>query len=138
MQKLLTTLFTVLTIITLIKPALAGETIQLQLGQDYIITTEKKVGSSFVKDEKILTLAPFFTIFNEKNVLILHPKTLGKTEFRIFCEEKEYIFDTEVKSKIENEQFPIKKDIFEIHLLDIPPSLNDLKNYDKTNPSGGK
>lgn len=117
----------------------ANEKLEIQVGNDYLITTDKIVTSSFVADNSIATLTPFFTIFNEKNVLLLHPQKVGKTSFTIFSDKSDTIFDLTVKSnkpaekpvdkpanKPESDFQETTKGDFEIMLFDAPPNLNEV------------
>lgn len=100
----------------------AAEDFQVQLGQDYLIETDKNVSYSLVADPSILTLSPFFTIFNEKNVLLLHPQKVGKTNFTVFLDGPDLTFNVVVKSTPVNFK-TISKSDYEIMLLDAPPNI---------------
>lgn len=105
----------------------AADEIEISLGTDYIISADKIVSTTFVADESIVTLTPFFTIFNEKNVLLLHPQKVGKTSFTIFIGNDDNIFNVTVtpkKAQVENKIIQIGD--FEIMLLDAPPVIKEL------------
>lgn len=107
---------------------LAKEELEIQLGNDYLITTDKAVISVFSADPSIINLSPFFTIFNEKNVYLLHPQKIGQTEITVFCKDGDYIFDLTIKP--EKPAIKIKTlqtEGFEIMLLDTPPDFGKFK-----------
>jgi len=106
---------------------LADENIEIQLGNDYLITTEESIKSNFVANPDIITLNPFFTIFNEKNVLLLHPQKIGKSTFSIFLKNSDVVFNVVVKpAKTKPDTKSIYLDDFEIIPLDAPPNLQKL------------
>lgn len=103
---------------------IAAEEIQIELGNDYLITSDKNVKTTLIANPKIITLSPFFTIFNEKNVLLLHPERVGKTSFTIFLDKSKVIFNLTVKPKSQKPNSnTITKGCFEIMLLDAPPEI---------------
>lgn len=104
----------------------SSEFLTVHLGQDYLITTEKTVGIASVAHPEILSLAPFFTIFNEKNVILLHPRKVGRTSFTIFSGNKGTTFDVTVKPKAAVPFANLIKGDFEIMLLDEPPVIEEL------------
>jgi len=105
----------------------ANEHIEIQLGNDYLITTDENVKSSFVSNPDVVTLNPFFTIFNEKNVLLLHPLKVGKGCFTIFLEKSDVAFDVVVKpSKTNPDIKSLDVNVFEIMPLDAPPNVEEL------------
>lgn len=108
--------------------SLAVDDIEIQLGSDYLIATDKNVTTTFVTDPSIIILEPFFTIFNEKNVLLLHPQKVGKTQFTIFVGNDDNIFNVRVISKkTPPDNIVIRKGAFEIMLLDEPPTLEQFE-----------
>jgi len=105
----------------------ANENLEIQLGTDYLITTDENVRTTFVADPDIITLSPFFTIFNEKNVLLLHPEKVGKASFTIFLDNTGVLFDVTVKqNKTQPDARSLNKDVFEIMPLDAPPNVEQL------------
>lgn len=105
----------------------ANDTINVKLGNDYLILTEKIVQTYNVSDPDIATLSPFFTLFNEKNSLLLHPQKTGKTDVTIFFNDNSANFSINIsdkKSAIDDK--PIRMGDFEIMLLDTPPMLQDF------------
>lgn len=106
----------------------AAEALELQMGNDYLITSDKNMSTTLVANPDILTLSPFFTIFNEKNVLLLHPQKIGKTSFTIFIGKNDTSFNVKIipqKSTPDNRT--IEMGDFEIMLLDTPPAFNQFK-----------
>ena len=102
------------------------EFLTVHLGQDYLMTTTKTVTISSVSNPQILSLNPFFTIFNEKNVLLLHPQKVGKTLMTIFLDNGSTTFEVTVKPKSEMPFANLIKGDFEILLLDEPPVIDEL------------
>lgn len=110
---------------------LANEDLEVKLGNDYLIATDKTIKTTIVTDEKIITLEPFFTIFNEKNVILLHPQKVGKTTFTIFLDTSDVTFNITVRPSTSTlNTRTIHKNIFEIMLLDSPPDLEGEPDLD--------
>lgn len=111
---------------------IASEELEVQLGKDYLLTTDKLVISAFVSDPATVTLSPFFTIFNEKNVYMIHPQKVGKTNFTVFCKDGDFPFNISVKpEKPELKLKEMSNKDFEVLMLDIPPGFGKF-NLDKT------
>jgi len=105
----------------------AAENLELQMGNDYLITSDKNMSTTIVANPGLLTISPFFTIFNEKNVLLLHPQKIGKTSFSIFICKDDTVFNvTVVPQKSTPDNRTIQKGDFEIMTLDTPPSFNQV------------
>lgn len=102
-----------------------AESFDVNLGQDYLMTTEKTIQTTKVDNPDILTLSPFFTIFNEKNVLLLHPQKIGKTNITIFVDSKSVTFEAIVKQQGAASNF--HSGDFDVILLDEPPLLQKIK-----------
>lgn len=102
----------------------AAENLEIPVGNDYLITSDAKIIKSTVEDSKILTLSSFFTIYDEKNVLLLHPLKAGKTRFTIALKDKTINFNVTVRAnKKATDGETIKKNNFEIMQLDSPPKF---------------
>jgi len=119
-------LFLIATFFLVGNASFSAEVLTINLGQDYILATEKMVTVASVANPSILTLAPFFTIFNEKNVLLLHPQKVGKTVFTVFWNNGSTTFDATVKPKSDAPFTNLIKGDFEIMLLDEPPVIEEL------------
>lgn len=105
-----------------------AETLTLNLGSDYLIATDNPIKANSVENPSILTINPFFTIFNEKNIMLLHPEKLGKTLLTFFLDNGDISFNVTVKAKNTPCVFkPIKKNGFEVTLLDQPPELDNFE-----------
>lgn len=92
--------------------------------------SEKLVKNTLVSEPQILTLSPFFTIFNEKNVILLHPLKIGSSDITIFSEKEYYNFKVQVKPKGSGISSQIiKNKDFEVVPLDSLP-LNDKFDID--------
>lgn len=125
----------------------SAETVNLEFGNDYLVTTEKTIKANEVSNPGILTLSPFFTIYNEKNVLLLHPLKVGKTNITFFVENTKVSYEIVIKQKNATKNADtIKKGDFEFVLLDAPPVIEgaeeDLDKYLELDPPptnyGGK
>lgn len=132
-MKILSKIFIFIFIILLSSSfCIANEELEVQIGKDYLLTTDKLVISAFVSNPSIINLCPFFTIFNEKNVYMIHPQKVGKTSFTVFCKDGDFIFNISVKpEKPELKLKEISNKDFEILMLDIPPDFGKF-NIDKT------
>lgn len=105
----------------------ANGVINIKLGNDYLIMTEKVVQTFNVSNPDIATLSPFFTLFNEKNSLLLHPQKAGETDATIFLNDGSANFSINVSDKKSTlDDKPIRMGDFEIMLLDAPPSIQDF------------
>lgn len=114
----------------------ASEQIEFQMGNDYLITTDENITTTLVANPNIVTLNPFFTIFNEKNVVLVHPKKVGKTTFTIFIGKNENVFNvTVISKKAAPDDRVIEKGCFEIMMLDSPPTFQQLE-INEANKSG--
>jgi len=117
----------------ILSPAICfgAEALNINLGNAYLITTEYPTNASVVANPAILTINPFFTIFNEKNILLIHPEKVGKTLLTLFQTDKNIILDISVTAKESSKCFkPLKKDGFEVTLLDEPPVIENYENYE--------
>lgn len=105
----------------------ANDVINVKLGNDYLIMTEKVVQTAGVSNPDIATLSPFFTLFNEKNSLLFHPQKVGKTDVTIFFNDYTAKFGVNVSDKKSAiDEKPIKMGDLEIMLLDAPPPVQDF------------
>lgn len=106
---------------------LAMDSLDVNLGTDYVISTDAAVTATAITNPDLFTVSPFFTIFNEKNILLLHPQKTGTANLILFQESCETTFQIKVKPKSPNTNFTtVKKGAFEFSLLDKPPSLEDM------------
>lgn len=107
---------------------LGAETLNLNMGQDYLIITADTINSNAVGSPKILSLKPFFTIFNEKNMILAHPEKVGKTKLTFFSTTGDTVFDINVKPENSDSTFcPINKNGIEFNLLDQPPTFENIE-----------
>lgn len=128
MKYLIKKLFLIFILFFVPKICFGAETLNINLGSDYLITTQKSIKTSVLINPDIATINPFFTIFNEKNVLLLHPKKVGKTILKIVADNKENSFEINVKSKTASlTDKAIKLGDFEFFIIDAPPVIEDLK-----------
>lgn len=108
---------------------LAAENVTIKMGNDYIITTAKTIKANEVSNPSIITVSPFFTIFNEKNVLLLHPAKVGKTNLTFFLKDGSISFEIIVKPNSKEKTIEsVKKGDFEFNLLDSPPKIEELED----------
>ena len=99
----------------------------INLGNDYLIVTNKPVKANFVNHPDIITVSPFFTIFNEKNILLLHPQKEGQSKLMLVLDDGGREFEVTVKPKSKKPSFiEITKGDFEFILLDAPPNLDEV------------
>lgn len=112
---------------TFVKAASATE-FKAGIGQDYLLLSDDKINLTKVDNPEILTLSPFFTIFNEKNVILLHPIKEGKTNIKLFFETHDIeISISVIKNKIKNNS--LKIDNLEIIELDGPPLIEEIEFF---------
>lgn len=91
--------------------------------EEYIILADEPVKKITVTDNNIVEVAPVFTIMNEKNTIIVSPKKIGKTTFKITQKNTITDFDVEVT---EEKTVLSPKPGFEMILFDIPPEFLEL------------
>lgn len=106
--------------------SLAANIVEINYGNDYILTTDNKIETTVVNNPDILTVSPFFTIFNEKNVLLIHPEKVGKSNLIIFQKGSETVFEINVRPNKTNIPTSITKGSFDFSLLDKPPKMEDF------------
>lgn len=82
--------------------------------KDYIVITSEPVKNLSFQDEHILSGQKLFSIFSEKNQIILKPKNIGKT--KLVINDKEYLIEV---SKEQKEEWNIED--FSCLEIDIPP-----------------
>ena len=119
----------------------ATESLTINLGDDYLIATDKPIKANFVSNPEIITLSPFFTIFNEKNILLLHTQKAGKSNMMIVLPESSTSFEVTVKPPSKKHSFvTMTKGDLEFILLDSPPNLEEIEidAPPKKNESGEK
>jgi len=104
------------------KFCLAAGQISVKLGSDYLIMSDDCVKNTLLSNPEILSLSPFFTIFNEKNTLLLHPMKQGSSDVTILFDKTYDSFKIQVLPK--TSKLPdktVKMDGLEILLLDSMP-----------------
>ncbi len=106
---------------------IAAEQIDIQIGSDYLITSDKSVKNIYVSEPDVLTISPFFTIFNEKNIFLLHPVKQGKSNVMILLDKESTTFEIKVDPKSRQKQQAIKKEYFEFLPLDAPPKPEEFE-----------
>lgn len=100
----------ILTILLTTTPACAFE--------DYMIISNSPVKSVAVQNQEILDAKPVFTIDNKKKVIIITPKSNGKTKINIDLFDKKETLDV----KIDTNKTTIKPHKgFNYFSVDIPP-----------------
>ena len=81
----------------------------MNLGSDYIITTDDPMNANSVGSPNVLSIKPFFTIYNEKNMLFAHPAKVGKTRLTLFLKTGDAVFDICVQQKTNTHFTSVKK-----------------------------
>lgn len=120
---------------------LCAENLDLKMGNDYLLTTDQTVKTIIVVDPTTLTATPFFTVSNDKNVILLQPKKTGKTEVNIIFPDYNSVINANVKdNKSSASAKPFTNKDVEVMVLDNPPGYEKIKPdvSKKTAPKGGK
>ena len=105
-----------------------NEALTINLGDDYLIMTKTSINANAVSNPEIITLTPFFTIFNEKNVFLLHPQKEGKSNLVFFFNNESKTFEITVNTKKSKPTFITNAyGDFEFILLDAPPNLEEIE-----------
>lgn len=93
-------------------------TLAVQAFEDCIISTNGKLTDISIENNNIVDVYPLVTISNDKNTLIVHPLSVGKTRFCVLKNNKNIVmFNIEVK---ENETLIEDVEGFDILTIDIP------------------
>lgn len=126
----------ILGLIFLISPAFGADFVELKIDEDYLITTDKVIKKIEIKNPAMLEIRPFFTIFNEKNLLLLNPKKIGKTFFSFESEGEVFGFEIQINpnKKEFNDFETVTKSGFNFLLLDKPPENLELDEPPKAEP----
>ena len=66
--------------------------------EDYIITSDKPVKAVFSSDDSIVSVAPFFTIDNNKDTIIVKTKKEGNAEITVKRNDKDVVIKVSVES----------------------------------------
>ena len=74
----------------------------------------------------VVSISPFFTIFNEKNVLLLQPLMKGKTNFLVITQKGTTTFSAAVSAGKKVDSFYFKQGEFEVVLMDEPPKVQNF------------
>lgn len=127
-KKLFFIFFALLGLLSGVNSCFAVDSVSLNLGCDYLITTEDKVKANAVEKPEVLSIKPFYSIFNDKNMLLIHPEKIGKTKLTIFLEGGDQIFDVSIKPK-NTPSTPTHYRFKEVEftLLDEPPIIENFE-----------
>lgn len=107
MKKLILLILTA----TICSPALAFD--------DYVIISARPIRYVNVQNDEILTIRPVSTIDNDKKLLIMTPKKVGKTKINVFSGEEVRTIEVNVTEKSTEIQ---PTDGFEYYIIDEPVS----------------
>ncbi len=101
----------------------AIDKLTLEIDEDYLIVSDKTVKKTNIADESIFVVKPFFTILNEKKMLLLTPKKIGKSLIVFLTENERFEFEVTVKeNRNQSIEYQVKKiKDFEFVKLDKPP-----------------
>lgn len=115
-------------LIFIASPAFAVDFVDLEIDEDYLIITDKVIKKIEIADLSIIEIKPFFTILNEKNLMLLNPKKVGKTSFSFLSDDEKFDFEIVIKpNKKEFNDFKLTtKSGFDFLLLDKPPENLEL------------
>lgn len=106
----------------------ALESFKIHLGKNYLLSTQNIVETIAVSDSEIVNVSPFFTIFNEKNIILMQPLKTGKSNLTFFTDKGDIKFEVIVKIADPKEELPeLQNENFELLLLDSPPVIEELK-----------
>lgn len=106
----------------------AIESIEIDLDKNYILSTQRTVESLAVSKPDIVSVSPFFTIFNEKNVILIQPIKAGKFNLTVFTDKEDSVFEIIIKPAVGNKELPeLQNEDFELFLLDVPPIMKEIK-----------
>ena len=111
-------------------------TLQAQAFEEYIIAADGKLTDISIENNKIVDVFPIVTIFNEKNMLMVHPLQKGETKFSVVKNGKQKF---EFNVCVEDDRTKVEgSDKFLILSLDLPP-MGDLSlDMPPEKKSGGK
>lgn len=93
--------------------------------EDYLIINNGKLTDIKIEDNSIIDVFPMITISNDKNILIVHPLKIGKTNFCALKNNKDVIlFNVEVK---EDETIINNVKGFDILSIDKPTNYKEIQ-----------
>lgn len=91
--------------------------LQANAFEDYLIISDNPVNSVYSSDEKVFTIRPVFTIDNNKNNIILTPKSTGSAQIVVNTKNEQVKIDVTIS---DDKTVLSAKDGFTYYLLDIP------------------
>ena len=90
--------------------------------EDCLIMSDSKLVDIKIENNKIIDVCPLITVMNDKNILIVHPLSVGTTCFTVLKNYKEKVmFSVNVT---ENKTYISNIEGFSILSLDEPPEIN--------------
>ena len=90
--------------------------------EDFLIMSDSKLVDIKIENNKIIDVCPLITVMNDKNILIVHPLSVGTTCFTVLKNYKEKVmFSVNVT---ENKTYISNIEGFNILSLDEPPEFN--------------
>ena len=93
--------------------------------EDYLIINNGKLTDIKIEDNSIIDVFPMITISNDKNILIVRPLKVGKTNFCALKNNKDVIlFNVEVK---EDETIINNVKGFDILSIDKPTNYKEIQ-----------
>lgn len=91
--------------------------------ENYMIISETPVKSVAVQNPEILSAQPVFTIDNEKKIIVVTPKSSGKTSINIDL----YGNKKNIEVKVTESSTHIKpQDGFNYYVMELPPQTVDI------------
>lgn len=93
--------------------------------EDCIIISDNIVKSVKSSDENIAYVKPFYSIDNQKNIILVKAKNTGKAFLTIETKDEETVIEINIK---DNETLIQQKEGFSSYILDIPSSKPILRS----------
>ncbi len=91
--------------------------------EDYMIISTSPVKSVTVQNQDIINVKPVFTIDNEKKIIIVTPKSKGKTKINVNLYDSEKTIDV----KVTEDSTTLKpQNGFNYFLMDTPPQKPEI------------
>ncbi len=96
--------------------------LQANAFEDYLIISDNPVNSVYSSDEKVFTIRPIFTIDNNKNNIILIPKSAGNAQIVVNTKNGQAKIDVKISEDKTNLSV---KDGFTYYPLDTPDEIQE-------------
>ena len=114
-------LYAVLFMLIAANSSFAIDKIVVDENSSYLISTKSRVESVSVENPVIAGAQIFYTIYDERNNILLKPRKVGKTTIQLFEGDGCLSFEVYVKSSLKKPFKTVMKAGYSIEQIDKPP-----------------